>query len=500
MTEEIRIGLFETNRNEERRWNLEKICSCGHKSEAEFLSFNDIPKIHECGECGNKNFLPKNKAPDGERRALPVVFDVTSSGRGFDLKKTNLSIRYYKEDDKIEVIQPNLIRRYVFDWVDEFISVYRNDKLEYHYKRGAVNSLDSEETLRKVSTHLNRDLGKKNKEIINKLNLEGKEFYNYLNSYLGDSDRYNYNKHRFLPMLREALQFKEDYNWAQILSNAGFTVPTMLHNFINRSETKPHKILGISKVVSSIIKEHINGNAYEIRELQRSTQRNDSQYKLFTQMLDALEDKSNWAVLSYNIRDFDFLINQCNYDPKTLINFLFNDIHLYQGISSARDGLSYLKDYVGMCKKMNVPFEKYPKSLKREHDITSVNYDIFVKDRVSVDFTEKMMENDYLVDDKLDKNLTIVLPDSSKDLVVEGSKLNHCVGSYVKRVEEGETVIAFLRNKKDITKPLVTIEVRDWRINQARGSSNRAVTEAESKYIKKWAESRQLQYQGAVKQ
>src|SRR5699024_8569763 len=129
MTEDIKIGIYVIRRDE--RHILEKTCSCGHFSEAEYLTYKDVPVIHQCDACGNKNFVSRAMVKPEKRMALPTVFDIESSNRGFDLKKTNLSIIYHEEKKEIEVIQSNLIRRYVYDWVDSVLKVYRNGELEY---------------------------------------------------------------------------------------------------------------------------------------------------------------------------------------------------------------------------------------------------------------------------------------------------------------------------------------------------------------------------------
>lgn len=54
---------------------------------------------------------------------------------------------------------------------------------------------------------------------------------------------------------------------------------------------------------------------------------------------------------------------------------------------------------------------------------------------------------------------TIVAPQSAQDLVKEGIQMHHCVGSYVDRVADGDTLIVFVRRTDDITTPYITCQV-----------------------------------------
>lgn len=498
MTEDIKIGIYVIRKDE--RHILEKTCSCGHFSEAEYLTYIDVPVIHQCDACGNKNFVSRAMVKPEKRMALPTVFDIESSNRGFDLKKTNLSIIYHEEEKEIEVIQSNLIRRYVYDWVDSVLKVYRNGELEYD--TNSEKTVGTFNTLSRVNTHLKKGLGTDTDEVIERLELEGQDFYKHLNRIDGDNQNYySYKKpaHGFIGLLDRTLKNKERYNWVQILTSAGYHGlgnsgrSRSISNIVDMTATKPHKILCVSKKIASYIKESDEIDYYMIQNIQEAYN-SPSKHKVLLNILDVLEDKGKIGDVASDIVDFEFLTTVAKYEPRRLVEYIFNEIHLYQGISNSRTGLTLLKDYITMCKEMEVPYEKYPKSLKREHDVTVINYQIFNQKKTSQDFEDIMMKNDYLTDEKLDKEYCIILPESSKDLVVEGGKLNHCVGSYTKKVEKGETIIAFLRKKKDMFKPLVTLEIRGWRVNQARGSSNRSVTKEEKDYITKWAESRQLQY------
>lgn len=66
-------------------------------------------------------------------------------------------------------------------------------------------------------------------------------------------------------------------------------------------------------------------------------------------------------------------------------------------------------------------------------------------------------------------------PESSEDIILEGSILHHCVGVYVERHAEGKTNILFIRKKTAPDTPFFTVEVsNELRIIQCHGYRNEA--------------------------
>lgn len=66
----------------------------------------------------------------------------------------------------------------------------------------------------------------------------------------------------------------------------------------------------------------------------------------------------------------------------------------------------------------------------------------------------------------------ITLPKSPFDLITEGEKLSHCVGSYIDDHSAGRTTVLFLRNKKTPDEPFITIEVKGHTVTQVHGKYN----------------------------
>lgn len=67
----------------------------------------------------------------------------------------------------------------------------------------------------------------------------------------------------------------------------------------------------------------------------------------------------------------------------------------------------------------------------------------------------------------------IIVPREPKDIVNEGAKLNHCVGSYLESVAFGYKTILFLRRTFDPDISFYTIEVNDHKVIQIHGNHNK---------------------------
>ena len=88
-----------------------------------------------------------------------------------------------------------------------------------------------------------------------------------------------------------------------------------------------------------------------------------------------------------------------------------------------------------------------------------------------------------------DDNYSIILPKNSFDITNEGVVLQHCVGLYCDAVANNTTTIVFLREKKDIKKPFITMEIRNKIIKQCFGyhdtfNANKDVKEFIENYAK----------------
>lgn len=208
----------------------------------------------------------------------------------------------------------------------------------------------------------------------------------------------------------------------------------------------------------------------------------------FVELLQSLELPDELGRLDINdVRTLYNMSRDYNMDMKSLL--------LQIGYYMMREGLSCyetirnLNDYNRMSKAMSPrKWQKYPKYLLSTHHIVVRNYNAFRET-----YEEQAFQN--MVNDNLaHKGVTysVLTAKSSQDIKDEGAQQHHCVASYVKQVIEGQTQIVFMRNNKELDKPLLTIEVKDGKVYQAKGSYNRQPTVEEMKFIKTYANQKNL--------
>lgn len=161
-----------------------------------------------------------------------------------------------------------------------------------------------------------------------------------------------------------------------------------------------------------------------------------------------------------------------------------------QGFQSLDNFMGELRDYLSMCDTMNVKPTLYSGYLKQTHDILARNYKIHLDEEQEIAFAKQYEEfKDYVTKDK---KYAIVHPSHPEDVKQEGYALNHCVSSYLGKICKGLSKIVFLRKAQETSKSLVTIEICEKAIVQARGASNRSVSQEEFSAICEYAKKNEL--------
>ena len=161
-----------------------------------------------------------------------------------------------------------------------------------------------------------------------------------------------------------------------------------------------------------------------------------------------------------------------------------------QGFNTLNSFIGELRDYLDMCISMDIKPTLYSSYLKQTHDITSRNFKVKLTEEQA-----EMFENaykDFTPFITEDKTYSIIRPKNADDVKHEGSALNHCVASYISKILKKNCLIVFLRKTKATDKPLVTIEIGNEAIVQARGASNRSITKDEYKAICEYAKKNKL--------
>lgn len=193
---------------------------------------------------------------------------------------------------------------------------------------------------------------------------------------------------------------------------------------------------------------------------------------------------SKWNRETYNhdyFSRFNVLIDEYGYTAKALMNYI-DYCKTYEAIDNMDYLLKELLDYASMMKRISPKFDKYPRHFLTTHKIACRNYN-----RLKEQFDEEDFKK------HIDKNMehtfgdyVFIYPETTQDIKDEAVSQNNCVASYIRKVINGECHILFLRKKDNPTKSLVTIEVRDDKIVQARQRFNDPVTSEQQVVIDKW--------------
>lgn len=155
-------------------------------------------------------------------------------------------------------------------------------------------------------------------------------------------------------------------------------------------------------------------------------------------------------------------------------------------VRSIAEGARLWDDYINMCSKLrydlNNDFILFPKDLKTRHDqcVQLINEKNNRKEQEKANKTyqnikamyKATMQKYFFENDKF----IILAPKDAGEIIKEGQKLHHCVGTYIEKVSNGLTTILFIREKENPDEPYYTMEVKDGQIIQVRGKYNAAMT------------------------
>jgi hypothetical protein len=179
------------------------------------------------------------------------------------------------------------------------------------------------------------------------------------------------------------------------------------------------------------------------------------------------------------------------FDRNRLFQYLFVDLPA-QGKSYNGDFAEYTetyRDYIGMITEVSPNnYDKYPRYLATAHDIVAQNYSITQSEKLDKDFGAQVNAHSDLAWDDKSEDFVIVVPKTPIELGIEGGALSHCVASYAVRVAAGETMVVFMRDRKEIDKPLVTIQVNNYNIQQSKAFGNRLPNAKQLEFIGKYKE------------
>lgn len=181
---------------------------------------------------------------------------------------------------------------------------------------------------------------------------------------------------------------------------------------------------------------------------------------------------------------FHELISTYNYNLKSLVEYI-EYLFRYEGLDGIGNIVSELNDYARMSSTISNKYNKYPRNFLTTHKITCRNFNRIVKDYPEDVFKrriDKSLEFEY-------GDYKIIYPECIQDIKDEAVSLQHCVASYIDGVIEGKRHIMFLRKANSLENSLVTLEIVNGEIIQARGLYNRNLNEKEQEVVDTYNEN-----------
>ena len=191
--------------------------------------------------------------------------------------------------------------------------------------------------------------------------------------------------------------------------------------------------------------------------------------------------------------------NKQTKDFKDIDKIKPNRIRLYEYAVHTGKIRSY-RDYWDACVSLGLDMTDtknlYPKDFQTMHDLrvnewASKKAKLDEKERREFYKKFKQKAAGLKMLECVGNEYTMLIPESPKDLIREGSKLHHCVGKmgYDKKMFNGECIIGFIRLNEQKDKPFVTVEylMKSKKISQCYADHDSRPPENVRKFADEWA-------------
>ena len=292
--------------------------------------------------------------------------------------------------------------------------------------------------------------------------------------------KYIYNKHSSwgLSNIGTILKKVPEYSNLEQLFSAGFKYVENIY-------------LRIQDVPKSLIKVAKDHEIYLSKELIDYWKKNsDAHYIAYQLNYMSLNDNDIMNIFKCHSYDwynhkyesyYNILIDKYNYNAKSLLIY-FDKLKTFEAIDDMGDLLQEFYDYVKMMSSISDKYDKFPRHFLTTHKIACRNYN-----RLKKEFPEELFKKRINFDYECKyKDYVFIYPRCVQDIKDEAVNQNNCVASYIDSVIDGNCHILFLRKKDSHDNSLVTIEVRNNQIVQAKRKFNYPVTEEDQEAIDYW--------------
>ena len=254
------------------------------------------------------------------------------------------------------------------------------------------------------------------------------------------------------------------------------------------------------EVMHDIMYWHYKGIPKELKTLSKQHLRMLRNMNGGKSMIDLLH-KIELGKIQIRERDLEEFVNCFGPSERTLQDFIIHEVPVRKftryvmkqtgrrkkDISSRADFMHDWKDYWGWCEElgydMHDEYVMMPPHFRTAHDRVLKELEARrdenmrqAMEEVNRLFEEQMHSmHKEIAEDPIklkSRKYMLVLPSSADDLKREGQTLHHCVATYADRVAKKQTMILFVRKVDAPEEPFFTMEWRDNRVIQCRGSHN----------------------------
>ena len=208
--------------------------------------------------------------------------------------------------------------------------------------------------------------------------------------------------------------------------------------------------------------------------------------KIFVKANERERVLGRFSNILYNLmKDYDYKITD-------LLNYLIRQNFYYSKTGLfcfPLEQIQLLEDYLNMCKKYSMKYEKFEQHLEKAHNIVAKNVKVLERTKGKENLFKESVDSYQHLEQK-SKEYSILVPKDIDDLIQEGNFLHHCVGSYADKIINKDSKIFFMRLNKEIDKPLVTIEIdKNNQFVEARCIYNNIPEPEIMSFIKSWVKA-----------
>ena len=183
-----------------------------------------------------------------------------------------------------------------------------------------------------------------------------------------------------------------------------------------------------------------------------------------------------------NLRLVELILKYVNLD-KVLEYLSKQDLNI--------NNLNEYGDYIRCCEEMKLNLKDhallFPKHFTKQHD--KITNEIIITKSPKTDKRIKKLAKFLALNNYEDDKYIIFPADSINSLIDESSQQANCVRTYCDMVSHNECQIYFMRNKKNIKKSFITIEVRNGKVVQAKTKFNKEPSIEIMEIIRKWEQT-----------